>query len=111
MKPNLLILLVVIILFLIFLIQNTQVVTLQLYFWKISMSQIILIPLVLIVVFIVEYITARFKEKRSCCKMSTSMFCIIPGLLALMDLKSQRRQGILIRSFMSLLIICSHPYY
>lgn len=64
MKPKLFILLVVIILFLIFLIQNTQVVTLHLYFWKISMSQIILIPLVLILGFIVGYIVARFTRKK-----------------------------------------------
>jgi uncharacterized integral membrane protein len=63
MKPKLVIALVVIILFLIFLIQNTQVVTLHLYFWKISMSQIILIPLVLIVGFIVGFIVDRFTIK------------------------------------------------
>lgn len=55
--------LVLAILFLIFLFQNTQVVTLRLYFWKISMSQIILIPLVLILGFVIGYIVARVTKK------------------------------------------------
>jgi len=42
---------VVAVLFLVFLFQNTDVVTLHLYFWKVSMSQIILIPIVLLVGF------------------------------------------------------------
>jgi len=45
MKPKSVVLLVVIILFLIILIQNTQVVTFRLFFWKIAISQIILVPL------------------------------------------------------------------
>ena len=63
MKTKLLILLAVIILFLIFLIQNTQVVTLHLYFWKISMSQIILLPLTLIIGFLLGYVVATFMKK------------------------------------------------
>ena len=62
-NPKLIAGLVLVILFLIFLLQNTQVVTLRLYFWKISMSQIILIPLVLILGFIVGYIVARVTRK------------------------------------------------
>jgi len=65
MKPKLLIILVIVVLFLIFLIQNTQVATLHLFFWKISMSLIILIPLVLIVGLIVGYILARFTRKKN----------------------------------------------
>jgi len=64
MKHKLLILSIIIILFLIFLIQNTQVVTLHLYFWKISMSQIILIPLVLIIGFVIGYTVAIFNRKK-----------------------------------------------
>jgi uncharacterized integral membrane protein len=63
MKTKLLILLAVIVLFLIFLIQNTQVVTLHLYFWKISMSQIILLPLTLIIGFLLGYVVATFMKK------------------------------------------------
>jgi uncharacterized integral membrane protein len=47
------------ILFLIFLFQNTDVVTLRLYFWKVSMSQIILIPAVLLIGFAVGFTIAK----------------------------------------------------
>ena len=69
MKPKLILVLVLIALFLIVLIQNTQVVTLRLFFWKIGMSQIILIPLTMLIGFVVGYIVTRvpgnrFKEKK-----------------------------------------------
>lgn len=51
--------LVVGILFLIFLFQNTDVVTLRLYFWNISMPQIILIPVVLLIGFAGGFIVAK----------------------------------------------------
>lgn len=50
---------VLIALFVIVLIQNTQVVTLRLFFWKTGMSQIILIPLTMLIGFVVGYIVAR----------------------------------------------------
>jgi uncharacterized integral membrane protein len=65
MKPKLIVSLVVVVLFLIFLFQNTQVVTLRLYFWSISMSQIILIPLTLILGFAAGYIVAKTAGKRA----------------------------------------------
>jgi uncharacterized integral membrane protein len=56
------------VLFIIFLVQNTQVVTLHLYFWEISMSQIILISLVLVLGFILGYIvrmvTGKHEKRR-----------------------------------------------
>ena len=55
-NPKIISAIVLAVLFIIFLIQNTQVVTLRLYFWKISMSQIILIPLVLVLGFILGYV-------------------------------------------------------
>jgi uncharacterized integral membrane protein len=51
--------LVVGILFLIFLFQNTDVVILRLYFWNISMPQIILIPVVLLIGFAGGFIVAK----------------------------------------------------
>ena len=51
--------LVLITLFVIILIQNTQVVTLRLFFWKVGMSQIILIPFTMLIGFVVGYIVAR----------------------------------------------------
>ena len=65
MKPKWIVSLVVFVLFLIFLLQNTQVVTLKLYFWSISMSQIILVPLMLILGFIAGYIVAQITGKHA----------------------------------------------
>ena len=61
MKPQTIVILVLIGLFLIILIQNTQAVTLRLLFWKIGMSQIILVPLTMLIGFIIGYIVAKIK--------------------------------------------------
>jgi uncharacterized integral membrane protein len=63
-RPKLIASLVVAVLFLIFLLQNTQVVTLRIYFWKISMSQIILIPLSVLLGFALGYVVARITGKK-----------------------------------------------
>lgn len=63
MKPKHIIGIVVIILFIVFLVQNTQVVTLRFYFWKLSMSQIILLPLTMIIGVALGYIIARVTGK------------------------------------------------
>jgi len=62
-NPRVIAVLVLVALLLILLFQNTQVVTLKIYFWEIAMSQIILIPLVLLIGFVAGYLTARFKGK------------------------------------------------
>jgi len=59
MRPKFIVVLVLIALFLIILIQNTQVVTLRLFFWKVGMSQIILIPLTMAIGFVVGLIVAK----------------------------------------------------
>lgn len=59
MKAKTIVILVLIVLFLIILLQNMQVVTLRLFFWKIAMSQIILIPLVMLIGFVLGYIVAK----------------------------------------------------
>jgi uncharacterized integral membrane protein len=64
MKPKIIAILTAAVLFAIFLLQNTQVVTLKLYFWKISMSQIILIPLVLVIGVLVGYGIAKFTPRK-----------------------------------------------
>jgi uncharacterized integral membrane protein len=73
MKPKVISVLVLIVLFLVFLVQNTQVVTLRLYFWKISMSQIILIPLVLILGFALGYGVAKMAGKNGSSKGSRKL--------------------------------------
>jgi uncharacterized integral membrane protein len=59
MKPKFIVVLVLIALLLIILIQNTQVVTLRLFFWKVGMSQIILIPLAMVIGFVVGFIVSK----------------------------------------------------
>jgi uncharacterized integral membrane protein len=64
MKPKTIVAIVLFVLFIIILLQNTQVVTLRLYFWKIGMSQIILIPLTMLIGAVVGYIVARVTGNR-----------------------------------------------
>jgi uncharacterized integral membrane protein len=59
MRPKFIIVLVLIALLLIILIQNTQVVTLRLFFWKVGMSQIILIPLTMAIGFVVGFVVSK----------------------------------------------------
>jgi uncharacterized integral membrane protein len=59
MKPKTIVILVLVALFLIILVQNTQVVTLRLLFWKIGMSQIILVPLTMLIGFVIGYLVAK----------------------------------------------------
>ncbi len=62
-SPKLIVGLIVFVLFLVFLFQNMEVVTLRLYFWKISMPQIILLPLCIIIGFAVGFFTAKVNRK------------------------------------------------
>jgi len=64
MRPKFIVVLVLIALLLIILIQNTQVVTLRLFFWKVGMSQIILIPLAMAIGFVVGFIVAKVTGNR-----------------------------------------------
>jgi len=64
MRPKFIVLLVLIALFLIILIQNTQVVTLRLFFWKVGMSQIILIPLTMAIGFVVGFVVSKVTGKQ-----------------------------------------------
>lgn len=59
MKAKTIVILVLIVLFVIILIQNTQVVTLHLFFWKVGMSQIILIPLTMVIGLVIGFIVAK----------------------------------------------------
>jgi uncharacterized integral membrane protein len=59
MRAKFIVVLVLIALFLVILIQNIQPVTLRLFFWKIGMSQIILMPLTMAIGFIAGFIVAK----------------------------------------------------
>ncbi len=64
MKPKAIVILVLVVLFLIILIQNTHVITLNLFFWKVSLSTIILILFVLLGGFIIGYLTSMLTRRR-----------------------------------------------
>jgi len=62
MKPKTIIILILLILCLVILIQNTEVVTLQVFFWPITMSRILLIPILLFIGFVIGYLAAVLKK-------------------------------------------------
>ncbi|MFQ6108787.1 MAG: LapA family protein [Candidatus Aminicenantales bacterium] len=63
MKAKTIIILILIILFAIILLQNTQVVTLQLFFWKLTMSRIIVILLFTLIGFVIGFLVGRKSKK------------------------------------------------
>ena len=64
MKPKAIFLLICGVLLLIILLQNTQVVSIRLLFWKISMSRIIFLPLVTLIGFVIGYFIGRTYRKK-----------------------------------------------
>ncbi|MFW6114672.1 MAG: lipopolysaccharide assembly protein LapA domain-containing protein [Thermodesulfobacteriota bacterium] len=64
MRPKFIAVLVLIALFLVILIQNLQPVTLRLFFWKVSMSQIILIPIIMAIGAVIGFIIAKVAGNR-----------------------------------------------
>lgn len=64
MKPKILFVIVLLALLLIVLIQNTQVVIFRLFFWSISMSQVILVPLAVLLGFLFGYFIGRTERDR-----------------------------------------------
>ena len=64
MKPKIILAIVGFFLIAVILIQNTQVVTVRLFFWKVSMSQIILISLTLLIGIAIGCIAVTVASKR-----------------------------------------------
>lgn len=64
MKAKILVVLVLLILLAIILIQNTEEVVFRIFFWKISMSQVILVPLAVVVGFLFGYFIAKGGMKK-----------------------------------------------
>jgi uncharacterized integral membrane protein len=58
MKPRVIIILLLIILAIVFIIQNTQVVTVNFLFLKFQMSRIIMVVLLLLIGFFIGYLVA-----------------------------------------------------
>ena len=63
-KPKTIVSFVIIVLLLVIFFQNTQVVSFRIFFWKISMSQIILIPLTMIIGLVLGYVIGRLTGNR-----------------------------------------------
>jgi uncharacterized integral membrane protein len=63
MKPKVIIILILLVLSFIFVIQNTTIVEVQLFFWKISMSRIIMLSFLLLAGFIIGYLVAKLSER------------------------------------------------
>jgi uncharacterized integral membrane protein len=65
MNIKIIIIIVLVILFGVILIQNTEIVTFQLLFWKIGMSRIILISFMLLLGFVMGYVVAKLPKRRT----------------------------------------------
>ena len=63
-KPKTILWFVIVVLILVIFFQNTQVVSLRIFFWKISMSQIILIPLAMIIGLVLGYVIGKLTGNR-----------------------------------------------
>ena len=63
-KPKTIISFVIVVLILVIFFQNTQVVSFRIFFWKISMSQIILIPLTMIIGLVLGYVIGKLTGNR-----------------------------------------------
>ncbi len=64
MKPKAVILVILAIIIFIFMVQNTHVIDVKFFFWKLSMSRIILIALILLIGFIAGFVVAEKGGKR-----------------------------------------------
>ncbi len=64
MKVKTIIILILAILALVIIVQNTEVVPIQILFWQLLMSRIILILLLLVIGFAIGFILARFTGKK-----------------------------------------------
>ena len=65
MKVKTILILVLVVLALVIIVQNTEVVPIQILFWQLLMSRIILILLLLVIGFAIGFILARFTGKKA----------------------------------------------
>jgi uncharacterized integral membrane protein len=59
MKPKYIVILILVLLAVVFVIQNSAMVTIKLFFWSISMNQIIMICGLLLVGFLIGFLVTR----------------------------------------------------
>ncbi len=65
MKVKIILVLVLVVLLGALFVQNTQIVTYRVYFWTISMSQMILVPIVAAVGFLIGYVLGTLRRKKT----------------------------------------------
>ncbi|MFB0566288.1 MAG: LapA family protein [Candidatus Aminicenantaceae bacterium] len=63
MKPKTIIILIIVILSFIVIIQNTEIVSLQLFFWKLSMSRVIFMVILIFIGSVLGFIVSRMLRK------------------------------------------------
>jgi len=63
MKPKNIVFTICGILLLIILLQNTQVVVIRFLFWQLSMSRIILLPLIILIGFMIGFFVGKKSQK------------------------------------------------
>jgi uncharacterized integral membrane protein len=63
MRPKIIAIIVVSVLALIILLQNLQTVTFRLFFWKVEVSQLLLVLLMLIIGYVLGFLTAKLTGK------------------------------------------------
>jgi uncharacterized integral membrane protein len=63
MKWKIILGLVILALIVILLVQNTQVVTFSIYFWKISISQVILVPIIMLIGMLLGVLLVKARQK------------------------------------------------
>ncbi len=65
MKAKVILIAVLVLLLAVLLLQNTQEVVFRVFFWTISMSQMILVPLAVFVGFVAGYVAARMGKRHA----------------------------------------------
>ncbi|MBN1272269.1 MAG: LapA family protein [Candidatus Aminicenantes bacterium] len=65
MKWKWIVIAVIFALMVVLLLQNRQVVVYRLFFWKVAMSQVILVPVLAVLGFVAGFVTAMLVIKRS----------------------------------------------
>ena len=68
MKAKMIVAVGLFLLILVIILQNTQVVTLRLFFWDFSLSRIVLITMTLVIGFIIGYVAAKLTSSPSSVK-------------------------------------------
>lgn len=63
MKAKIILAVALALLLIILFIQNTGVVTFRIYFWTISLSQIIMVPIIALAGFLIGYVVASLSKK------------------------------------------------